>query len=263
MKYLSKSRTSFVGAVLIALAVGFGWVGGPDAIGYQNDSNGNLWLNYVGDHPLGSGPWGLHLEVQNRRADEGGSWQQLLVRPGINYQINPDLSVSAGWAYVKTWPYGDFPAVHDFPEHRAWQQVAWKTRAAGLEWLQRFRLEQRWIGEMKNVGGDWDVANWRYQNRFRYMLRTTIPLCERGRTYLVLWDEVFLNFGGNISPSTNDGRNVFDQNRAFVGVGRKLSEHSRIEVGFMEQTVMQRKNPVVENNHTVTVWFTSNLPFWK
>jgi hypothetical protein len=46
-------------------------------------------------------------------------------------------------------------------------------------------------------------------------------------------------------------------------VGRKLSEHSRVEVGFMEQTVMQRKNAVVENNHTITVWFTSNLPFWR
>ena len=37
-----------------------------------------LWLNYVGDHPIAGGPWGLHLEVQNRRADSGRDWQQLL-----------------------------------------------------------------------------------------------------------------------------------------------------------------------------------------
>ena len=74
------------------------------------DSNANLWLNYVGDHPIGNSPWGLHLEVQNRRADLGDEWQQLLVRPGINYQISPTISVSAGWAYVRTYPYGDYPA---------------------------------------------------------------------------------------------------------------------------------------------------------
>lgn len=265
MKRTFKNQRSLSGAFWAALRwMGVWlWLCCSAAMAYQNDSNGNLWLNYVGDHPVGNGPWGLHLEVQNRRADEGGSWQQLLIRPGINYQINADLSVSAGWAYVKTWPYGDFPAVHEFPEHRAWQQVAWRTRGMGMEWLHRFRLEQRWIGEMKNMGGEWDVANWRYQNRFRYLLRTTIPLCESGRNYLAVWNEVFLNFGGNMSPGANEGRNVFDQNRAFIGVGRKLSEHSRIEVGLMEQTVMQRKNPVVESNHTITVWFTSNLPFWR
>ena len=51
----------------------------------RSDSNGHLWLNYVGDHPIRNGPWGVHLESQVRRADFGGSWQQLLIRPGINY----------------------------------------------------------------------------------------------------------------------------------------------------------------------------------
>jgi hypothetical protein len=218
-----------------------------------------LWLNYVGDHPIAGGPWGLHLEVQNRRADSGRDWQQLLVRPGINYALNPNLSVSAGWAYVKTYPYGNNAGAFGFPEQRAWQQVLHTGRAFGLEWQNRLRLEQRWIGEMKTAS---DVENWRYENRLRYMLRTTVPLTENKKTYLALWDEVFVNFGSNVAG------NIFDQNRAFVGVGRKLTDTTRVELGFMEQTLQKRhadsaKPQLWENNHTISLWVLSKWPFGK
>ena len=103
--------------LLSASAVLFGPVT-TRAADKRTDSNGNLWLNYVGDHAIGDGPWGLHLEVQTRRADFGDDWQQLLIRPGINYQLSPTLSVSAGWAYVHTSRYGNYPAAAAFPEHR-------------------------------------------------------------------------------------------------------------------------------------------------
>ncbi len=220
------------------------------------DSNLNLWLNYVGDHPLGDTPWGLHLEVQNRRSDFADDWQQLLLRPGLNYQISPTLSVSAGWAYVKTWPYGDYPVAHAFPEQRAWQQVQHQFKFIGLDWTQRLRLEQRWLGEMaQDAGGDWDVANWRYENRLRYLLRTNVPLTESGKTYLAVWNEVFFNFGNNVVG------NDFDQNRAFIGIGQKLTDTTRLEIGFMEQTLRRRGGNIREDNHTITVWLMSKWPF--
>jgi hypothetical protein len=71
----------------------------------QHADNYNLWLNYVGDHPLFGTPWGVHLEMQNRREDWGDEWQQLLIRPGINYTISPTVTVSAGYGYVKIYPW--------------------------------------------------------------------------------------------------------------------------------------------------------------
>ncbi len=221
------------------------------------DSNGNLWLNYVGDHPLFGSDWGLHLEAQTRRADFGDDWQQLLIRPGINYTFNPAWNISAGWAYVNTHQYGDYPAAHDFPEHRAWQQVVHTHEALGLEWQHRLRLEQRWIGEMSELDGDWNVGNWRYENRLRYLLRTSVPLTESKRTYMALWNEVFINFGSNVQG------NVFDQNRAFIGIGQKLSDSTRIEFGFMEQTIQRRGGHIWENNHTISLWLMSKWPFGK
>ncbi len=224
----------------------------------QHDNNTHLWVNYVGDHPLFGTPWGLHLEVQNRLADFGEKWQQLLIRPGLNYTISPTLTVSAGYAYVETHPYGDYPALDEFPEHRLWEQAVLTRQALGLEWQHRLRLEQRRIGELqRNATGGYDVGNYRYENRIRYMLRTTVPLTADKKTYLALWDEVFFNFGSNVV------KNYFDQNRLFIGVGRKLSDTTRLEIGYMEQTIQRRGGAIWENNHTVSVWLMSKWPFGR
>jgi hypothetical protein len=70
-----------------------------------------------------------------------------------------------------------------------------------------------------------------------------------------VWDEVFFNFGSNVS------RNYFDQNRAFIGIGRKLTATSRLEVGWLEQTLQRRGGTIWENNHTLAVWLTSKFGF--
>ena len=221
----------------------------------QHADNYNLWANYVGDHPLFGGPWGLHLEIQNRREDWGDEWQQLLIRPGINYTLSPTLSVSAGYGYVKTYPYGELPVPHEFDEHRIWEQVVYKMNVLGLEWQHRLRLEQRWIEEQSKI--TYNTVNWRGENRVRYMLRTSIPITEDKKTYIAIWDEVFLSFGGNIL------KNNFDQHGAFLGIGRKLTPSTRLEVGFMEQTVQRRGGDKWEANHTASIWLLSSWPFGK
>ncbi len=224
------------------------------AVADDHADNYNTWWNYVGDHPLFGSKWGVHLEVQNRREDWGDEWQQLLIRPGINYTLSPSISFSAGYAYVKTYPYGDLPVANEFDEHRAWEQVTYKMKLLGLEWQHRFRLEQRWIEE-QNASGN--TKNWRGENRFRYLLRTNIPLTRNQKTYLALWDEIFLNFGGNID------KNHFDQNRAFIGIGHKITPTTRIEIGFMEQTIQRRGGDKWEANHTPSIWILSAWPFGK
>jgi hypothetical protein len=218
----------------------------------QHADNYNFWWNYVGDHPIPNSPWGVHLEVQNRREDWGDEWQQLLIRPGVNYTLSPSVTVSAGYGYIKTYPYGELPVAHEFDEHRIWEQMSWKVEFLGLEWQHRFRLEQRWIEEQNKAGR---TTNWRGENRFRYMLRTSLPLSSDKKTYLAVWDEVFLNFGGNID------KNHFDQNRAFLGIGRKLTPTSPLEIGFMEQTIQRRGGDKWEANHTPSIWLLSAWPF--
>lgn len=235
-------------SLLLSFLLAAGFTAG---VGRAADAdNANLWLNYVGDHPIGDGPWGLHLEMQNRLSEWGEDWQQLLFRTGINYQIDPKMSVSLGYAFVETFPYGELPVAAEFDEHRIYEQFSYKDSWKGLDWQHRFRLEQRFIEDLA-------AANWRPENRFRYMLRTTIPLTDDKKWYIALWDEVFLNFGGNLD------NNHFDQNRAFAGLGHKLDQHTALEVGFLEQTLQKRGGVNWEHNHTVAVWLTSNAALFK
>jgi hypothetical protein len=212
----------------------------------QTDNNANGWYMYFGDHSFGQSRFGAHLEGQWRRADLGLQWQQLLLRPALNFQLNKKVMLTGGYGFIHTHRYGDFPARENFPEHRIYEQVQITQRFAGLDWQNRLRLEQRHILGYAA----------RYENRFRYMLRTNIPLpWQDKRYYLGVYNEIFYNFGRNVAF------NVFDQNRAYIALGRQLPKQSRLEVGFLEQTIQQRNGRVFEHNHTLQVAIYSRLPF--
>ena len=221
------------------------------------DNNANGWYMYFGDHPIAETRWGLHLEGQWRRADLGLKWQQLLLRPGVNFQLNKKVALTGGYGFIQTHSYGDFPAPAAFPEHRFFEQATITQRFKKLDFQNRLRFEQRNIGVMtKQSDGDFQRTAWRYENRFRYQLRTNIPLKFAGSKYYIgLYDEVMFNYGKNVA------RNVFDQNRAFVALGRNLGHGTRLEVGFMEQTLQHRDGAVFEHNHTLQIAIYSKLPF--
>jgi Protein of unknown function (DUF2490) len=229
----------------------------PWSASAATDDNANGWYMYFGDHPIAKTRWGIHLEGQWRRTDIGLKWQQLLLRPGVNYQWSKKVALTAGYGFIQTHRYGDYPAAAAFPEHRIFEQATITQRLTGLDFQNRLRFEQRNIGTMTlQPNGAFQRTGWRYENRFRYMLRTNIPLkFAGGKYYLGLYDEIFFNYGKNVA------RNVFDQNRAYVALGRNLAHQTRVEVGFMEQTLQQRSGLVFEHNHTLQVAIYSRLPF--
>lgn len=216
-----------------------------------SDVNFHGWYSYFGDHQV-KGRWELHLEEQWRRHDGGLKWQQNLVRPGVNYVLNENVTFTAGYGHILSWPYGDYPAAQRNLEHRLWEQVNVTQRFSRFRFAHRFRQEQRWIREYDTEG---DPVRFRYQNRFRYMGRVTIP--TKGKWYSTFYDEIWFH----ISP--NKGARTFDQNRAYAALGHKLSRNNSIEVGYMYQLLAQRNGVVTEHNHTLMVSFISKTPFGK
>jgi hypothetical protein len=224
----------------------------------EQDHNATAWFNYFGDHGIGDGPWGLHFDTQIRRDQMGADPMQILVQPGLNYDINERWKAGMGYGYMRTFRYGDYPVPTETPEHRVWEQISTTTPFLGLNWNHRFRLEQRHIGQAEfPVGGSPRIGSFRYENRLRYRLMTTIPfkLCGDDGYYFKAYDEIFLNAGRQVA------KNHFDQNRAYVALGHGIGEHCKLEVGYMEQTVQHRDGRVFENNHTLMVSFLSNWPF--
>jgi hypothetical protein len=226
-----------------------------------SDPNLHAWYMYFGDHPAGKGPWGVHFDGQWRRQGAGQKWQQLLLRPGVNYDFTDRLQASGGYAFIKSHRYGSNPAEFVTPEHRIWQQLLVRQKAARSNLAHRFRLEQRRIGvKSRDAMGRERLDRYVHRNRFRYAIRAVIPLkgSQRESQYFVaLSNEVKFNFG----PNTQN--NIFDQNRAYAALGRKLPRLGNLEVGYMQQTLQQGNGRVFEFNHTLQVGLFSTLPFGR
>ena len=209
----------------------------------------HTWYNYFGNHALNK-RWGLHLEGQWRRDGSGERPMQLLLRPGVNFYLTPNVTLTGGYAYVRTHRYGEYPVLAGFPEHRFWQQALLRHSPGRRIALQhRYRLEQRKLGEMRvSPGAAPERIGWRHENRFRYMFRTDIPLSYRNKQpdwYVAAYDEVLVNFGRNVAA------NVFDQNRAYIALGKATGESARVEFGYMNQLLQQRNGRIFERNHTL------------
>jgi hypothetical protein len=223
--------------------------------------NMNAWLVYTGSHKL-SDKWGLHLEIQIRRNDLLAKGQQLLLRPGINYYFNGQATATVGYGFVETYPYGEFAAKSKFPEHRLWEQLQLKTQLDRFEIINRFRLEQRWVhAPALQPDSTYAAGDAIYSNRFRVMGRVSVPF--KGKTiedksfYLAASDELFVNFGKNVAF------NIFDQNRAYIGLGYKLPKIGRLEIGYLNQLVVKSDAIKIESNHTVQVALNSTIDFRK
>lgn len=86
--------------------------------------------------------------------------------------------------------------------------------------------------------------------------------------YLSLMDECFASFGSNITT------NVFDQNRAFVGIGFVIPKLGRLELGYLNQTINKDYGSVLEDgenrviskrevNHTLSLALYTTIKTWK
>ena len=200
------------------------------------DNNTIGWYTYTGTFRV-QPKWSLHTEYQWRREDFGTTWQQSLLRVGVNYQLHPNVLLHLGYGWIETFNYGDYPINgfgKQFPEHRIYQQVNVTQKTGRVDWLHRYRLEQRWNGRFNSADSD-NPDGWTYLNRLRYMVRLQVPLqgptLDDKEFYLAAYDEIFIGFGKNVA------QNVFDQNRVSFLAGYRLNKNLKIEAGYLQQLV--------------------------
>jgi len=224
------------------------------------------WYNYFGTFAF-SKKFSLHTEYQWRRTDWISSWQQSLMRIGVNYQANPNLQLRIGYGWIETFPYGTYPINaqgRDFTEHRLFQVATVTNKIGRADLSHRFMLEQRWLGRYTapNLTKEDDYV---FVNRMRYQFRVQLPLKGKSignRTpYVAAYDEVFLGFGKNVNE------NVFDQNRLGLLLGYKFNDKFRVEAGYLNQTVQLGReingSNVFQHNNGIIVNTYINANFGK
>lgn len=222
----------------------------------HNEAN---WFAYMGRYNV-SEKWGYHIEAQFRLDNELSRSNQNLFRLGFFYNLNSKSSVSMGYGLVNTYnkTFDDY-----FHENRIWEQYQYNYKWNNKRnvFANRFRLEQRFVGELGLVDGSVEKVATNYQNRFRYLNRHIFHLMNfksgNEELYFVLQDEVFLNLGNN-----KVNNSFFDQNRFLVGVGFNYKNSIQFEVAYMNQFINSNTiNDIM--NHTVSLTLYQNLILYK
>jgi len=218
-----------------------------------SDFNYINWIQSVNTISINK-KWSLHLEYQWRREEGIKNGQQSLLRMGANYKLNEHVIAHAGYGWIETFPYGDFPiaSAGTFPEHRLYEQITFRQPVNKWTFSHRFRIEQRWLGKVK-PGSKREIEDWTFLHRFRYQFRTQYPFWKKDnrQLYGVVSDEIFIGAGKNL------GINIFDQNRIFVMLGFRTNKNFSVEFGYLNQTLQQGRrinnNSIFQRNNGVVV----------
>lgn len=158
----------------------------------------------------------MYLEAQYRLGD---NWQRVTttqVRAALVYNFSESLSVYGGYAWAPALIDSNYH--RDYREdHRLWQQLAYRHRLLGIQWLHRFRQEQRMIARTDEVS-----------HRARYMLKGSQPLTDTGDFGVTASDEVMIN----LNAVDNGPWAGYDRNRIFLGPYWKVGS-TRYEVVYI------------------------------
>lgn len=199
-------------------------------------SNAIGWYGFFGTFKL-SEKTGIHTEYQWRRNDLINSWQQGLLRVGLNHNLTPRVLLRGGYAWAETFPYGEYPLNklgREFTEHRIFEMVQLSQKEGIVDISHRFMLEQRFIGRYSSASLT-SEDEFPLSHRARYMLRLQVPLKGReikdNTPYIAAYDEVLIGFGKNVNA------NIFDQNRIGILLGYRFNKNVRIEGGYLNQTL--------------------------
>jgi len=198
----------------------------------QDYQDGQLWSQTVATSQL-SARWRSHLEFQPRVFDNVRELGITIIRTAIGSQMTPGVTVWAGHAAVArslgprtTW------------ENRAWQQLSITLPRAGT-WnpSARIRLEQRRLGAWSNTS-----------HRLRLMARAQRPVRANGPWHLAVYDEVMFS----LDTTPRGPFRGYDRNRAFGGMGRRLSTAFTLEGGYLWENSTVR-GPGQRNDHVALV----------
>ena len=192
------------------------------------------WYVYNGDHPF-AGRWGVHFDIQPRFTNMTGAWRQLLVRPAINYQVTPNLTIAAGYAFRNDWFEDARGRGYQLNEQRLHQQIRYVRQLGAVRLQQRGWVEERWLEQP----GSRDRL---YFTRLRYMLHGTLPL--RGKSYLVSSGEPFWRIPARGSR--------LEQHRTYLAAGWRFARDFRFEAGYQHQWLFLRSG----NRHAHVVVLT-------
>ncbi|MFN3942838.1 MAG: DUF2490 domain-containing protein [Flavobacterium sp.] len=230
------------------------------AFSQTTTTNYNIWFHYFGKNRIAE-RWNVNLEATMRYANGFEEKQQFFIRPSLDYEINSNLSFSAGYSHYVTYSYGT-PSLFKIntPEDHVWIQTSYVHKINQWKITHRLRNEFRWVGVASAVGENLEINSFAFRDRLRYMIMFQHPIHSFSngiQWYGIVGNEAFVNIG------TNAGKTLMNQNRVIAGFGLQLDKNQQIQLSYIHQNIWNFANTLHENNPTVRLSYLTHFDWRK
>lgn len=185
-----------------------------------------LWYGYFNKLKINEN-WVLNSQLEERQFYSPNAQYQFVFRSNLDKRISENINASLGFVLFLNNP-NDPNAENKItvPELRTDFGFNSKKKYRYFTLSHRYKLEARFFHNTENnqLANGFSFSSF----RFRYQLGAEIPLpINQSQFLLMVKDEAMFNMGNKIV------KNVFDQNRIYVGLHYKISKQLALEAGYM------------------------------
>jgi hypothetical protein len=119
----------------------------------------------------------LIFDSQLRSNDQWKQPETFILRPGLTYVLNKNVSLSTGLALINNWK--TIGGVRDgVSDNRIWQQLGINQQVKNAVLQHRIRTEERWIPALKVADNEIVKSDPKFNARFRYFTRWISPFSK-------------------------------------------------------------------------------------
>ncbi len=182
------------------------------------------WYSWFYNRNIQDTPWATQMIIQQRYYDITSDLQQRLVLGLVSYKPKDHpIRYGAGYYHLRHGTFGPSTVTRD--EHIIFQQGIVSKKLGEKNFMTyRLRLEEHLPENRDNF------------RRLRAFVTINRPLnqstLDQGAVYLSLYDEYFVDLD-NVNYALN---------RAYAGLGWKMTDHTSWQVGIMRQTTKTYAN---------------------
>lgn len=171
-------------------------------------------------------------------------------RIGIGYQINEKLNSTVGYAVLLSTNSDDVAPINNV-ENRIHQQISLNSKMGKFSLFQRWRNELRWQNQYIN---NEKIGSTKFSDRIRYLLSLNFQLFKNKKLpQITCSNELMFQFGNNLS------NNIFDQNRAFIGIKQNITKSLSYDFGYMYIYQSKVSSNIINHGDIMRLFFYYSL----
>lgn len=174
--------------------------------------------------------WSVFTEGHIRITHFLKHWEQFIIRPSVSYKLNSTVQFSAGYSFVRSYPFTSYMKPFPVNEHNVWEQVKLNHHTGIVHFSHRFRWEQRFHESfLEDSLHNFHKDGYFFSQRIRYRFGIKVPFAKR--FFFKTFDEIKIRMKGNFEGLD------FDKNWIYGGFGYQFPDNITLELGYLHQVI--------------------------